>query len=187
MLIKDMNMKIYSKAWLYSEVWYVAGYLCIDQYIFVKPWYRQTTCCAHFNQLLSIGFRTVPIRKPFLDSFMLLPGDTINSVVDNEGICNSVFLSFNKIIFWSGSYIHVPFSTFPLEVTLLKVPSDMNSYVSDSSIFVSRCPPIMIALKPHLWQRVVLMLSLGILIWAVNDFTLKRTKITNRAFLVFIF
>jgi len=37
LLIKDMKMKIYSKAGLYSSVGYVAGYFYIDQDMFVKP------------------------------------------------------------------------------------------------------------------------------------------------------
>ncbi len=36
-LIKDMKMKIYSKAWIYSSVGYVAEQRYIDQGIFVKP------------------------------------------------------------------------------------------------------------------------------------------------------
>ena len=37
LLIKDMKMKIYSKAGLYSSVGYVAEQCYIDQDIFVKP------------------------------------------------------------------------------------------------------------------------------------------------------
>ncbi|MBP6215738.1 MAG: hypothetical protein KA399_05995, partial [Chitinophagaceae bacterium] len=37
LLIKDMKMKIYSKAGLYSSVGYVAQHCYIDQDMFVKP------------------------------------------------------------------------------------------------------------------------------------------------------
>jgi len=37
LLIKDMKMKIYSKAGIYSSVGYVAEQRYIDQDIFVKP------------------------------------------------------------------------------------------------------------------------------------------------------
>jgi hypothetical protein len=46
MLSKDMKMKIYSIAGLYSSVGYVAEHRYIDEDIFVKPPYRQTPCCA---------------------------------------------------------------------------------------------------------------------------------------------
>jgi len=44
LLSKDMKMKIYSKAELYSAVGYIAEQRYIDQYIFVKPPYSQTHC-----------------------------------------------------------------------------------------------------------------------------------------------
>ena len=37
LLIKDMKMKIYSKAGIYSSVGYVAQYCDIDEDMFVKP------------------------------------------------------------------------------------------------------------------------------------------------------
>jgi len=42
MLSKDMKMKIYSTAWIYSSVEYVAEQRYVDQNIFVKPPYSQS-------------------------------------------------------------------------------------------------------------------------------------------------
>src|SRR5438552_2203974 len=48
LLIKDMKTKIYSIAGIYSSAGYIAEHCYIDQFIFVKPPYRQTFCYRPF-------------------------------------------------------------------------------------------------------------------------------------------
>ena len=48
LLIKDNKLKLYSIAGIYSSAGYTAEHCYIDQFIFVKPPYRQTFCYRPF-------------------------------------------------------------------------------------------------------------------------------------------
>jgi len=54
MLSKDMKMKIYSIAGLYSEAGYVAEQRYEVEDLFVKPPYSQTPCCVLLCDLFKI-------------------------------------------------------------------------------------------------------------------------------------